>query len=74
MPVLGAEGGSQTSQEDEMTRRSDMMCEDLWGCDHKPKIPISDSGEIVSWRCNCGAKEYTPEQIKELNERAALSR
>ena len=39
-----------------MTRRSDLMCEDLFGCDHSPEIPISEHGEIVEWRCRCGRK------------------
>ena len=39
-----------------MTRRRDLMCEDIFGCTHEPEIPISDdaTGEIVSWRCRCG--------------------
>lgn len=32
------------------------MCEDIFGCDHKPTIPIidDDTHEIVQWRCQCG--------------------
>jgi len=39
-----------------MTRRSDLMCEDLFECNHSPEIPISENGEIVEWRCRCGQK------------------
>lgn len=37
-----------------MTRRSDLMCEDLFGCDHTPETPESRDGQIVGWRCRCG--------------------
>jgi hypothetical protein len=37
-----------------MTRRRDLMCEDLFGCDHTPETPIVDEGVIVSWVCRCG--------------------
>lgn len=32
-----------------------MMCEDIFGCDHRSETPIVDHlGEIVHWRCRCG--------------------
>ena len=37
-----------------MTRRRDLMCEDIFGCDHVGRTSISDGGEIVSWVCACG--------------------
>lgn len=38
-----------------MTRNSDLDCQDLFGCLHKPEIPIVDEqGNIVEWRCRCG--------------------
>ena len=39
-----------------MTRRRDLMCEDIFGCAHEPEIAVSDdaTGEIVGWRCRCG--------------------
>jgi hypothetical protein len=37
-----------------MTRRRDLMCEDLFGCIHRPEVAISRDGEIVEWRCRCG--------------------
>ena len=39
-----------------MTRRRDLMCEDIFGCTHEAEIPILDdaTGDIVSWRCRCG--------------------
>jgi len=43
-----------------MTRRRDLMCEDLFGCDHEPEIPVTDGGEIIYWRCRCGKKKWTP--------------
>lgn len=39
-----------------MTRRRDMMLEDLLECGHELTIPISENGEIISWRCDCGAR------------------
>lgn len=37
-----------------MTRKRDLMCEDILGCDHTPTIPISDHGFVIEWRCMCG--------------------
>ena len=53
-----------------MTRRSDLMCEDIFGCEHTPEVPVSEDGEIVGWYCRCGANVWTPEQIEERNRRA----
>lgn len=43
-----------------MTRRRDLMCEDLFGCDHEPETPIVENGEIVHWVCRCGEKKTPP--------------
>lgn len=43
-----------------MTRRSDLMCEDLFGCDHSPDTPISEGGVVVEWRCRCGRRVRDP--------------
>lgn len=41
-----------------MTRRSDLMCEDLFGCDHDPETPLSNvDGEIYAWLCRCGSHQ-----------------
>lgn len=47
-----------------MTRRSDLMLEDLFGCEHEPTIAICDDGggEILFWRCACGARRVQPKQ------------
>jgi hypothetical protein len=37
-----------------MTRRRDLMCEDIFGCVHYPEVAVSRDGEIVEWRCRCG--------------------
>lgn len=56
-----------------MTRRSDLMCEDLFGCDHAPTIAISDDGKIVRWTCVCG--EYSePVELLELARVVAARR
>lgn len=46
-----------------MTRRSDLMLEDLTGCDHRPETPIVDAinGEIVYWLCRCGRRHRVTE-------------
>ena len=43
-----------------MTRLRDLMCEDLFGCDHEPETPVSQDGEIVYWLCRCGQKKTYP--------------
>ncbi len=45
-----------------MTRRSDLMLEDLRGCTHEPEIPIlEDDGQEVSyWLCRCGLNRCVP--------------
>ena len=43
-----------------MTRRSDLMLEDLIGCDHEPTLPVTQNGEVLYWRCTCGAKKWEP--------------
>jgi len=46
-----------------MTRRSDLMLEDLLGCRHELTLPVvdDDTWEILYWRCVCGAREHHPE-------------
>lgn len=39
-----------------MTRRSDLMLEDLTGCDHKPETGVSENGVVVAWLCRCGRR------------------
>lgn len=41
-----------------MTRRSDLMCEDLFECDHAPETAVVDDGQIVAWICRCGSKQH----------------
>jgi len=48
-----------------MTRRSDLMCEDLFGCTHEPEIPVSQDGEIIHWLCRCGKKVDVQTKPKE---------
>jgi len=38
-----------------MTRNSDIRGEET--CEHKLEIPISENGDILYWRCRCGAKK-----------------
>ncbi len=45
-----------------MTRRRDLMCEDIFGCDHKAETPIVENGAIVYWTCRCGEKRIQPEK------------
>jgi hypothetical protein len=49
------------TRRNDMTRRRDLMCEDIFECAHKPEIPISDNGEIMYWLCRCGKKIPLPE-------------
>lgn len=58
-----------------MTRRRDLMCEDIFGCDHKPETPITDSdGDILYWQRRCGERHKvpgarrTPQAIPQDNE------
>ena len=37
-----------------MTRNRDLNCEDIFGCDHSPEIPIVDNGTVVGYVCRCG--------------------
>lgn len=39
-----------------MTRRSDLMLEDIEGCDHQPETAVSMRGEVIHWLCRCGRK------------------
>lgn len=41
-----------------MTRRSDLMLEDLYGCAHSAETPIvsEDGATILHWICRCGRK------------------
>lgn len=45
-----------------MTRRSDMMLEDLAGCTHEPETPVveEDGQEILYWLCRCGRRHEVP--------------
>jgi len=44
-----------------MTRRRDLMLEDLFECKHEAEIPIvSEYGEILHWRCHCGRRVADP--------------
>lgn len=47
-----------------MTRRSDLMCEDLFGCDHTPETPVTQDGEIVMWLCRCGREHMVPRKAE----------
>jgi hypothetical protein len=48
-----------------MTRRSDLMLEDLTGCTHESETPIcdEDGSEILYWVCRCGQR--CPDEKKE---------
>lgn len=46
-----------------MTRHRDLMCEDLFECQHKAEIPISSEGMIVEWRCRCGKTVFVPDEL-----------
>ena len=52
-----------------MTRNRDLRLEDLQGCNHEPTIPISENGEILYWRCSCGARHTSPDKIEADNRR-----
>ena len=41
-----------------MTRRRDLMCEDIFGCDHTASVPVSEGNELVAWMCSCGAVKH----------------
>jgi len=43
-----------------VTRRSDLMLEDIDGCDHTPETPISEDGEVLYWVCRCGKHQHWP--------------
>ena len=55
-----------------MTRYSDLMCEDIFGCTHELEIPLSQDGEVVAWRCRCGEHEETVEQMRQNVDPALL--
>lgn len=51
-----------------MTRRRDLMCEDLFGCTHEPETPIvDDDGVIVEWRCRCGRKVELQQETEDAD-------
>lgn len=52
-----------------MTRRRDLMCEDIFGCDHTPETPVTEEGEIVYWLCRCGRKHYQEKQVDGQEEK-----
>lgn len=42
-----------------MTRRREMMCEDLFECTHEPETAIADpDGNVYAWQCRCGAYRF----------------
>lgn len=52
-----------------MTRRRDLMCEDIFCCTHEPETPVTDgSGEIAYWVCRCGTKRTAVDQIQPTHE------
>lgn len=51
-----------------MTRRRDLMCEDIFGCTHEPETPVADqSGGVAYWVCRCGKKQTPAEAIRSEN-------
>lgn len=52
-----------------MTRRSDMMLEDLIGCNHEPETPITQDGEIIYWLCRCGREHWPVKESKDGTEK-----
>lgn len=56
-----------------MTRRRNLACADLFACKHKPSIPISQDGDILYWRCECGQKRTTSEDLNRTLEPQAPS-
>lgn len=57
-----------------MTRRSDLMCEDLFGCTHEAEVPVSDGEEIVAWKCRCGMCSYGPDFAPSLRQAPIVSK
>ena len=53
------------SEEGEVTRRRDIMCEDIFECDHSPETPVVDSvyGDVAEWRCRCGRVAKMPTEM-----------
>lgn len=48
-----------------MTRRRDLMCEDIFGCTHEPETPVTDGhGDVSHWVCRCGAKQTPADQVR----------
>jgi len=45
------------------------MCDELFGCDHEPEVPVEEDGEIVYWLCRCGRKHYPEPEGPELWQR-----
>lgn len=53
-----------------MTRNREIDCQDIFGCDHNPEIPITNgNGDIVYWQCRCGDKKVTPPQLVPLDHK-----
>ena len=48
-----------------MTRYSDLMCRDLFGCTHEPETPVVEGGEILHWLCRCGKRATWPDEDDE---------
>lgn len=48
-----------------MTRRRDLMLEDLTGCTHQPETPVCDDAgtEILYWLCRCGKRHESGKTI-----------
>lgn len=51
-----------------MTRRRDLMCEDIFGCDHTPEVPIVEDGAVVHYVCRCGRKHPVPAEDEKRGE------
>lgn len=54
-----------------MTRRRDLMLEDLRECDHAPETPIvDDAGTILYWVCRCGLRKHPPRKTEDEPQEA----
>lgn len=58
-----------------MTRRRDLMCEDIFGCTHEPETPIlTDDGQDVDhWVCRCGQRAKKPPVALDPVEKKVLT-
>ena len=47
-----------------MTRYRDLMCEDIFGCNHEPETPVIDNdNNIVEWICRCGDRRHPVKKV-----------